>query len=140
MTSPKSLARLALVATLTLGLAACALPRSGPYYGEITAEPPAELDYDVVRVTPAVARATRIDERMGFGPAFRNAPPANTAAVAVGDVLSITVWENIDEGLLNPQGHRRDAAAADQGGRAGPDLRALCRARPRRRTDTGRTP
>ena len=104
MTRLHRLARLSLLAVLALGLAACALPRSGPYYGEITAEPPADLPYEVVRVTPAVVHVTRIDERMGFGPAFRDARPTNISAVAVGDVLSITVWENIEEGLLNPKG------------------------------------
>ena len=28
----------------------------------------------------------------------------NTATIAPGDVMAITVWENIDQGLLNPQG------------------------------------
>lgn len=104
MTPMLRLRRLTLIAALTLALGACALPRSGPYYEEITAAPPEDLTYEVVRVTPAVARATRIDERMGFDSSFRDVAPENTAAVAAGDVLSVTVWENIDEGLLNPQG------------------------------------
>lgn len=97
-------ARPALLAGLMLGVGACALPRSGPYYEEVTAAASEDLPYDVVRVTPAVVRATRIDERMGFGEAFRSVAPENTAAIARGDVLSITVWENIKQGLLNPEG------------------------------------
>jgi polysaccharide export outer membrane protein len=104
MITPLSAARACLLAALTLALSACALPRGGPYYEEVTAPAPAELSYDVVRVTPAVVRATRIDERRGFGEAFRSAKPEDTAAIAPGDVLSITVWENIEQGLLNPQG------------------------------------
>lgn len=99
-----SAVRACLLAVLTLGLGACALPRGGPYYEEVTAPAPAELSYDVVRVTPAIVRATRIDERRGFAEAFRNTPPEDTAAIAPGDLLSITVWENIEQGLLNPQG------------------------------------
>jgi len=90
------LARLCLAVGLLLGLSACALPRSGPSYGEITAPAPADLHYDIVRVTAAVATATRVDERRGFPPAFAEAAPENTAAVAPGDVMAITVWENID--------------------------------------------
>lgn len=104
MIFPTRLARATLALGLVLGLAACALPRGGPYYEEVTAPPEQELSYDVVRVTPAVIRATRVDERMGFAAAFRNVAPVDTAAIAPGDVLSITVWENIEQGLLNPEG------------------------------------
>jgi len=94
-----------LAALFVLALtSACAVPRSGPDYSEITAEAPAALPYDVVRVTPAIVRATRIDERMGFPPSFVSARAEDTATVAPGDVMAITVWENIDQGLLNPQG------------------------------------
>ncbi len=104
MNSLTRLARASLLAGLILSLGACALPRSGPYYGEVTAAAPAEIDYDIVRVTAAVARDTRVDERLGFASAFREAPPVDTAAIAPGDVLSITVWENIEQGLLNAEG------------------------------------
>lgn len=89
---------------LTLGLAACAVPRAGPDYGEITAPAAAGLEFDVVRVTPAVARATRIDERLGFDAALADLPAEDTDIIAPGDVLSVTVWENIDQGLLTPEG------------------------------------
>jgi polysaccharide export outer membrane protein len=71
---------------------------------EITAPAPSELPFDVVRVTPAVTAATHIDERSGFTVLFTTALAEDTATVAAGDVLAITVWENIDQGLLNPQG------------------------------------
>ena len=89
---------------LVLSLGACGLPRSGPDYGEAITAAPTELHFDVVRVTAAVAGATRIDERRGFSRSFTEAAPENTATVAPGDVMAITVWENIDQGLLNPQG------------------------------------
>ena len=94
----------ALAVLAVASLAACAVPRSGPDYSEITATAPADLSYDVVRVTPAVVSATRIDERSGFPSSFVSTAAENTATIAVGDVVAITVWENIDQGLLNPQG------------------------------------
>ena len=93
-----------LAAGLILSLDACALPRSGPDYSEVTAPAPQDLQFDIVRVTPAVTAATRIDERSGFANTFTEALTENTATVAPGDVMAITVWENIDQGLLNPQG------------------------------------
>jgi polysaccharide export outer membrane protein len=98
------LPRLCLAAGLVFALGACALPRNGPDYSEIVTKPSPDLQYDVVRVTPAVTTATRIDERSGFSAAFVDARAENTATVAPGDVMAITVWENIDQGLLNPQG------------------------------------
>lgn len=89
---------------LSLSLGACGLPRAGPDYGEVTAPAPKDLPFDVVRIVPSVAAATRIDERSGFTASFTQTGAENTAAVAPGDVMAITVWENIDQGLLNPQG------------------------------------
>ena len=104
MVPPAGFTRLWFAAGLLLSLGACALPRSGPDYGEITSAAAPELPFEVVRVTPAVTAATRIDERSGFSRAFIDARTENTATVAPGDVMAITVWENIDQGLLNPQG------------------------------------
>jgi len=99
-----SLPRLCLAAGLILGLGACAVPRSGPDYAEIIAPGPQDLPFHIVRVTPAVTAATRIDERLGFSSVFVKARTEDTATIAPGDVMAITVWENIDKGLLNPQG------------------------------------
>ena len=104
MVSLVSFSRLWLALALSLSLGACALPRNGPDYSEVTAPAPPDLQYDIVRVTPAIADATRIDERSGFTVTFTEARTENTATVAPGDVMAITVWENIDQGLLNPQG------------------------------------
>ena len=70
-------------------------------YAEVTAPPTPELSYDVVRVTAVVTRATRIDERMGFGAALASAAPEDTATIAPGDVLAVTVWESLDQDLRN---------------------------------------
>ena len=86
-------------------VAACGLPRSGPYYEELAEGDQAEgYGFHVLPVSPEITRVTRVDERSGFAISFiqAKAEPVNT--LARGDILSITVWENIDEGLLNPQG------------------------------------
>ncbi|MEM7507449.1 MAG: polysaccharide biosynthesis/export family protein [Pseudomonadota bacterium] len=91
---------------LALIIAGCGLPRSGPDKDEVQAIPAEEagLDFQVIPVTADVARITRIDERSGFEISLVNTSKEPTQLIAKGDVMSITVWENIDEGLLNPQG------------------------------------
>ena len=88
--------RLVATAGLLLTLSACALPRNGPSYSEVTAAA-ADMQFDVVIVTAAIAAASRVDERSGFSRAFTEAPIENTATVAPGDILPITVWENVDQ-------------------------------------------
>lgn len=105
MANMKSVARLALPLCLMAALAACALPRSGPYFSEIAeVEGPEGYGFHVVPLTPEVARVTRVDEQRGFEVTFLQAGAEAPYTLSRGDVLAITVWENIDEGLLNPQG------------------------------------
>ena len=86
-------------------LAGCQLPRSGPYYGELVGEePPPDYDFEILPVTPAIAAITSIDENTGFSVSFVEPGPIATHTIAPGDTLAITVWENIDQGLLNPAG------------------------------------
>ncbi|MEM7526453.1 MAG: polysaccharide biosynthesis/export family protein [Pseudomonadota bacterium] len=94
--------RIGAILLTTLALSACALPRGGPYVSEI--EEVGALPFDVVHVTPEVVAKARVDERLGFDKAFIDVSPENTALVNRGDVLSITVWENSDTGLLNAAG------------------------------------
>lgn len=90
---------------LLASLAACALPRSGPYYSEITDAPaPDAYGFEVVPVSADVVRINRVDERSGFSVSFIEARSEAPYTLARGDILAITVWENIDEGLLNPAG------------------------------------
>ncbi|MEL6198010.1 MAG: polysaccharide biosynthesis/export family protein, partial [Pseudomonadota bacterium] len=93
---------LALVLLLALG--ACTLPRSGPDRDEISADAGADLPFAVIPVTPAVAALTRQEEPLGFSAGFQTVQPENTALIATGDVLTVTVWENSETGLLNAEG------------------------------------
>ncbi|MEM1298238.1 MAG: polysaccharide biosynthesis/export family protein [Pseudomonadota bacterium] len=104
MSLVKSCGRLLAGGLLLLALAACGLPRSGPYYSEITQEGPEGYGFHVVPVSPDVVRINRVDERSGFSVSFIETRAEAPYTLARGDVLAITVWENIDEGLLNPAG------------------------------------
>jgi len=94
----------ALSVGLSAALGGCSLPRGGPYYEEVRAAPSADLGFEVVEVTPQVAAAVRIDERSGFSLDFVAAAPEPVALIGHGDELVVTVWENLEEGLLSPQG------------------------------------
>lgn len=105
MSFERTMARLIAGTLIVAALASCSLPRSGPYYSEITdAPPPEDFGFEVVSVTSGVVQLTRADERSGFSVSFVEAGAEAPYTLARGDVLAITVWENIDEGLLNPAG------------------------------------
>lgn len=87
---------------LVLLLSACTMPRSGPSMSEI-----ATADHSLMAVVPVtmeIARATALNERLGFDGAFVGVPPLDTARIAAGDVMAVTVWEGYDQGLLGPGG------------------------------------
>lgn len=93
-----------LAVALAIALSACSLPRGGPDYHEIRAQPEDGRSFEVVPVTAEIASIVRIDERSGFAAAFVDAPLEATSRIVRGDELSITVWENLEEGLLSRQG------------------------------------
>ncbi|NIY78239.1 MAG: polysaccharide biosynthesis/export family protein [Rhodobacteraceae bacterium] len=86
-------------------LSACALPRSGPNKKEIFAGSVLEQgDSFVVTVNDRVNAATAINQELGFSSAFQNAGVIGSDTISPGDVLSLTIWENVDDGLLAGQG------------------------------------
>ncbi|MEO1491050.1 MAG: polysaccharide biosynthesis/export family protein [Pseudomonadota bacterium] len=90
---------------LVAAVSACALPRSGPDFDEITEDPQlADYGFQILPISPDVTTITKVDETTSFEVSYIEAKPEPVHTVAAGDVLSITVWENIDEGLLNPAG------------------------------------
>ena len=100
----RSLALFALVATL----AACGLPRSGPNMNEIFAGSVLrEGDAYIVTVNDRVTRATAITPALGFSPAFLSGGQVGGDTIAAGDTLTISVYENVEEGLLVAQGQNR---------------------------------
>ncbi|MEM1430749.1 MAG: polysaccharide biosynthesis/export family protein [Pseudomonadota bacterium] len=95
---------LVLCAVLT-AVAACGLPRSGPNKSEIFAGSlQREGDAFVMEVSPRVTRITSVTPVLGFTDAFVNAGLLGSDTIRPGDTLGLTVWENVDDGLLSNQG------------------------------------
>tara|TARA_B100000446_G_scaffold185600_1_gene209940 strand:- start:1208 stop:2311 length:1104 start_codon:yes stop_codon:yes gene_type:complete len=94
-------ALLALVATV----AACGLPRSGPTKREIfEGSVQKSGDAFVVSVNDRVTRATSVVPALGFPNSLLNAGVSGSDVIRPGDTLGLTVYENVDEGLLAERG------------------------------------
>ncbi|WP_051312379.1 polysaccharide biosynthesis/export family protein [Pseudodonghicola xiamenensis] len=86
-------------------LAACALPRVGPNKREIFAgSVQRQGDAFVVAVNDRVTRATAVVPALGFTNNFLSAARLTSDTIRPGDMLGLTVWENVDDGLLASQG------------------------------------
>lgn len=106
--SASGVARGLTLAALVVALGACGLPRSGPNKREIFAgSVQKQGDAFVVTVNERVTRATAVTPALGFGSSFRNAGLVGSDAIAPGDVLALTVYENVrDDPLLGNTGQR----------------------------------
>ncbi len=100
--------RPALVASLAamLILSACTLPRSGPSRSEILAGAKSDANVHIVDVSDRIAEAARSVQALGFDSSFLNRAPQRADRIAAGDVLGVTVWENVDNGLLASVGQK----------------------------------
>ncbi len=98
---------LTLVAVVGM-VAGCGLPRSGPNKREIFAGSVLEQgDAFVVTVNSRVTNATSVVPAFGFGADFRNAGALGSDTINPGDVLVLTVFENVrDDPLLGNTGQR----------------------------------
>lgn len=93
----KGVALLSLFATVF----ACGLLRVGPNKAEIfQGSVLREGDAFIVSVNGRVTRATAVTPAFGFSDAFINAGVVGSDVIRPGDVLGLTVWENVDDGLL----------------------------------------
>jgi len=95
-------------------MASCGLPRSGPNKKEIFAGSVLKKgDAYIVTVNSRVTRATSVTPALGFGSDFRNAGVIGSDTISPGDVLALTVFENVkDDPLLGNTGQR--VSALDQ--------------------------
>lgn len=108
MQFPRS-ARAPRIAAFALAVfaAGCTLPRSGPTTSEIMSGPAVrEGEIRVVPVTEPVARAAVREDPLGFGSDFLNAGAVDADQINAGDRVSVTVWENVDTGLLAGVGQK----------------------------------
>ncbi len=105
-------ARALVLMVLVASVAACGLPRSGPSKKEIFAgSVQKEGDAFVVDVNDRVTRATSVVPALGFPSALKNAGVVGSDVINPGDTLGLTVYENVDDGLLaGPTGNVSELA------------------------------
>ena len=97
--------RVASLLAFALALGACGLPRSGPSQKEILAGSVENGgSTNVVLVDDRVARAAYSVNPLGFSRTFLNAGLASVDRIRAGDLIAVTVWENVDNGLLSAPG------------------------------------
>ena len=90
----------AVVAVLGI-LSSCGLPQSGPNKQQIfSGSVQEEGDAFVVTVNDRVTRATAVTPALGFSHSFKSAGQLGSDTIRPGDVLGLTIWENVDDGLL----------------------------------------
>lgn len=95
----------AVLAALSMVSACGLLPRTGPNKREIFAGSVQQQgDAFVVSVNDRVTRATSVTPALGFSQAFINASPVGSDTIRPGDTLGLTIWENVDDGLLAAEG------------------------------------
>ncbi|WP_425049812.1 polysaccharide biosynthesis/export family protein [Psychromarinibacter sp. S121] len=98
-------ARAAALVALVGFTASCGLPRSGPNKREIYAgSVQKEGDAFIVTVNERVTRATAVVPALGFSDAFLNAGIVGSDTIRPGDTLGLTIYENVDDGLLSAVG------------------------------------
>lgn len=95
---------IAMIAALAV-MSSCGLPQVGPnkrqiYKGSVQKEG----DAFIVSVNDHVTRATAVTKALGFSDAFKNAATLGSDTIRPGDVLGLTIWENVDDGLLSSEG------------------------------------
>lgn len=82
-------------------VASCGLPQLGPNKRQIFAGSVQKSgDAFVVEVDDHVTRSTAVTEALGFSNSFKNASSLSSDTIRPGDVLGLTIWENVDDGLL----------------------------------------
>lgn len=95
----------AIVAALTIVSSCTLIPRSGPSKKQIySGSVQREGDAFVVAVNDRVTRATAVVPALGFTNEFKKAGVLGSDTIRPGDVLSLTIWENVDKPLLGPEG------------------------------------
>jgi polysaccharide export outer membrane protein len=112
VTTPRRAALMALFA-LVVGVGACTTPRPGPTMNEIfSGSVLREGDSYIVAVNDRVTRATAVTPSLGFSDALRNAQVIGGDTIRAGDLVTLTVFENVPEGLLTASGTTGGTRAA----------------------------
>lgn len=92
------------IAAISL-VASCGLPRMGPNRGEIFAGSVLrEGDAFILTVDDRINRIAGVAPALAFSEGFRSAGLVGSDTIQPGDTLSLTIWENVDDGLVVPSG------------------------------------
>ena len=103
-------ARTAALGSVVLAVAGCdlatqVLPGAGPTRNQLFAgSVQREGDAFVVEVNQRVTTATALVPALGFPSSLLNASGSNTEIIQAGDLLTLTVYENVTDGLLAGEG------------------------------------
>lgn len=99
---PNRWARSVALVVMVAMISSCGiLPRVGPNKREIySGSVQRQGDAFVVTVNDRVTRATAVQPALGFTDDFRNAGRLGSDTIRPGDTLGLTIWENVDDGLL----------------------------------------
>ena len=104
-TLTKRLSRGAAAAVAIALVASCGLPRPGPNKAEIfSGSVMQEGDAFVLTVDDRVNLIAGVTPALAFSEGFQNAGLLGSDTIQPGDVLGLTIWENVDDGLLVPAG------------------------------------
>ncbi len=97
--------RKAALFTIIFSVAACGLPRSGPNKREIFAGSiQRQGNAFIVTVNDRVVQATKQAPAVGFDSKFQKAGRIGADTIRPGDILGLTIYENVEEGLLGVAG------------------------------------
>lgn len=95
----------ALIVTLGAVSACGLLPRSGPNKAEIFSGSVMEQGNAFVMVVDdRINSIAGQSPALGFSQSFRNAGVVGSDTIRAGDVLGLTIWENVEDGLLSAPG------------------------------------
>jgi len=101
ITKNKRRARIVVLCVVASILSGCALPRSGPTKNEIfSGAVQNQGDAFVVTVNDHVTAATAVVPSLGFSEGLMKAAALGSDTIRPGDTLGLTIWENVDDGLL----------------------------------------
>lgn len=92
---------IALLAISVMVTSCSILPQVGPSKSQLYAgSVDRSGDAFIVSVNDRVTRATAVQPALGFSESFRNAGQIGSDTIRPGDTLGLTIWENVDDGLL----------------------------------------
>jgi len=101
----KSWARNVALFTMVLTISSCGLPRSGPKKREIFAgSVQRQGNAYIVTMNDRVIQATKSAPAVGFDAAFQRAGRIGSDTIRRGDTLTLTIYENVQDGLLSVAG------------------------------------